>query len=91
MGDLKHKMTLRLNDDLYQFVTLASEIYGVSPSEYIRQVLNTAHFGLKKGLDSIDKSLDEVVAEYRERENQKAETEGFENGNDRKTDSDNLV
>ena len=89
MGDLKHKMTLRLNDDLYKFVNVASEMYGISPSEYIRQVLNTAYYGLKKGLNGINKSLDELIEEYRE--NVRKGTEGFENGIDRKTDSDNLV
>ena len=39
--DLKHKMTLRLNDDLKAFVEEMADLYTISPSDYIRQCIAT--------------------------------------------------
>ena len=39
MKDLKHKMTLRLNDDLLNYVTSRAESVGLSPSDFIRQCI----------------------------------------------------
>ena len=39
--NFNHRVTLRLNDDQYNFLFDFSEIMGVTPSEYMRMVINT--------------------------------------------------
>lgn len=39
--DKNVRLTLRVNEDLFAFVHKSAQIMGVSPSEYIRIVLNT--------------------------------------------------
>ena len=39
--NFNHRVTLRLNDDQYNFLIGISEIMGVTPSEYMRMVINT--------------------------------------------------
>ena len=36
-----HRVTLRLNDEQYAFLINVSEVLGVSPSDYIRMVVNS--------------------------------------------------
>lgn len=36
-----HRVTVRLNDDQYNFLLKVSEILGVSPSEYLRMSINS--------------------------------------------------
>lgn len=39
-GDKKVRITLRLNEDQFSFVKKSSDVYGVSPSEFLRMVIN---------------------------------------------------
>lgn len=45
LKNLKHRMTLRLDDELLAFVNSASEIYGISPSDFIRQCISSVKYG----------------------------------------------
>lgn len=80
MKNLNHKMTLRLDDELYDFVNRASELYRVSPSDFIRQCIGTSMFAFNKANAIFDNvKLEQLVKE------------GFENGEDRKTNGDNQL
>lgn len=51
MGDkYTHRITLRLNDEQFEFVTSVSELLGVSPSDYVRMCINTGLVTQKKGM-----------------------------------------
>lgn len=39
--DKTHRITLRLNDDQFQFIAKDCEMLGVSPSDYLRMVINS--------------------------------------------------
>lgn len=49
-----HRVTLRLNDEQYDFLIRVSNILGVSPSDYMRMCVNA-------GMVSSDKSLNETM------------------------------
>lgn len=49
-----HRVTLRLNDEQYDFLIKVSEVLGVSPSDYIRMVVNS-------GMVSTQGKLDEAL------------------------------
>lgn len=80
--DLKHKMTLRLNDELYEFVNEMSEMFMLSPSDYIRQCIAQNKDARKMALDLLN-GVKEKASNMLE--------EGLENGIDRKTDKHNIV
>lgn len=40
--DKSHRITLRLNEAQFEFVKMNSDTLGVSPSEFLRMVVNTA-------------------------------------------------
>lgn len=80
--NLNHKMTLRLDDELNDFLKLASDTYHISPSDYIRQCLGTVKCAFDKAMAAQDMLINQQVKEVQE---------GLENGTDRKTNSNNLV
>ena len=80
--DLKHKMTLRLNDELYEYVNEMSDKFQLSPSDFIRQCIAQNLDARKMTLDLINK-LGQGTKE--------GIKEGLENGIDRKTDKHDLV
>lgn len=43
-----HRMTLRLNDEQYDFIVSYSELLGVSPSDYLRMSVNAGMVALKQ-------------------------------------------
>lgn len=61
-NDKRHRITLRLNDEQFSFVKTTAEILGVSPSEFLRMVVNASMVGMRK-----DEKVKEVVG----RENDK--------------------
>lgn len=77
--NLNHKMTLRLDDELYEFLNLASDTYHITPSDYIRQCLGT----VKVCFDKAMKAQDDMVSQ--------AIKEGLENGIDRKTTQHDIL
>lgn len=40
--DKSTRVTLRLNDDQFEFIKQNSDVLGVSPSEFIRMMVNTS-------------------------------------------------
>lgn len=61
-NDKRNRITLRLNDEQFAFVKTTAEILGVSPSEFLRMVVNASMVGARK-----DEKVKEVVG----RENDK--------------------
>lgn len=41
-GDKSHRITLRLNESQFDFVRGSADILGVSPSDFLRMVINIA-------------------------------------------------
>lgn len=91
MKNLNHKMTLRLTDDLKEYVDTMSSLYGISPSDYIRQCLYMTRSSQQKAENMIKEimtpdQLKQIAEDLKE--NMK---EGLENGIDRKNLIDNHV
>lgn len=82
MKDLKHKMTLRLNDEMKAYVEEMATQYCVSPSDFIRQCVAINMDGRKKA--------EEILKQWTEAGTQGL-MEGLENGIDRKTDKHDIV
>jgi len=80
--DLKHKMTLRLNDELKEYVDEMANKFMISPSDFIRQCV-------AQNLEA-RKMTQNIVMKFAQ-ESPKELKEGLENGIDRKTDLNNLV
>lgn len=80
MKNLNHKMTLRLDDELYEFVNKASELYRITPSDYIRQCISTTKFAFDRA-NAIFENVD-LTGMIKK---------GLENGKDRKTDGDDKL
>lgn len=74
-----HRVTLRLNDEQYDFLIKVSEVLGVSPSDYIRMVVNS-------GMIQTQGKLDGVLGVGENKEKGMVGTH-----EDVKTDSNNLV
>lgn len=52
MGDkYTHRITLRLNEEQYDFLIKISSILGVSPSDYLRMVVNSGMVATRGGID----------------------------------------
>lgn len=71
--DKTHRITLRLTEEQFEFVRSNSELFGVSPSEFLRMVVNmtmstTKRFGDKVEAESdrIARNAAEVLAEVPE-------------------------
>lgn len=82
MKDLKHKMTLRLNDELKAYVEEMADKFTISPSDFIRQCI-AQNMDARKLTQDLITQLGNVRND--------AIKEGLENGIDRKTDIDNIV
>lgn len=66
--DKTNRITLRLNEEQFEFVKANADILGVSPSEFLRMVVNSS-MAMKKGLEA---KLKEKSKEGIGRENDKA-------------------
>ena len=51
--DKSQRITLRLNEEQFNFVRMNAEVLGVSPSDFLRMVINStlASYKSRKGLD----------------------------------------
>ena len=52
-GKYTHRVTLRLNEEQYDFLIKVSTIIGVSPSDYLRMSVNSCMVATKNSLDEI--------------------------------------
>ena len=66
--DKTNRITLRLNDEQFEFVKGNADVLGVSPSEFLRMVVNSSMALAKATEAKIQKSLQEGNG----RENDKA-------------------
>lgn len=78
MKDLKHKMTLRLNDELQAYVNTMSDKFSISPSDFIRQCIAQN----KDSREMAERMMNAIPQNIKE---------GLENGIDRKTDINNKL
>lgn len=68
------RITLRLNEKQFEFVKENSEILGVSPSDFLRMVINST---MAISNRSVDKFKEKIVEEAKGRENDKADKHNF--------------
>lgn len=71
--DKSNRVTLRLNERQFEFVRMQADVMGISPSEFLRVVINTV-------MSSFDGSAKEKLGKYMEgvgRENDKANKHDF--------------
>lgn len=59
MNDKSHRITLRLNDAQFKHVTKSADMLGVSPSEFLRMVINATMYAEK----AVDKAAESISAE----------------------------
>lgn len=56
LGDpLTHRLTLRLTDKQFDFLTNVSTLLGTTPSDYLRMAVNTSMIASSKSLDKMMK------------------------------------
>lgn len=55
--DKTNRITLRLNDEQFDFVKQNADILGVSPSEFLRMVVNSSMALSKSALNKIEEGL----------------------------------
>lgn len=70
LKDKTNRITLRLNERQFEYVKKQSEILGVSPSEYIRMLINSM-------LSLIDTIEDKVQKEVFGRENDETDCDNL--------------
>ena len=57
--DKSNRITLRLNDEQFEFVKQNADFLGVSPSEFLRMVVNASMASTKTALDKIEQKFQE--------------------------------
>lgn len=55
--DKSNRITLRLNDEQFDFVKQNSDFLGVSPSEFLRMVINASMATTKMTLTKVEEGL----------------------------------
>ena len=55
--DKANRITLRLNDDQFDFVKKNADFLGVSPSEFLRMVINASMATTKTAIMKIEEGL----------------------------------
>jgi len=54
LGDkYTHRVTLRFNEEQYDFLIKVSGILGISPSDYLRMTVNTGMVATKNGINDL--------------------------------------
>lgn len=66
--DKSNRITLRLNDQQFQYVKLNADLIGVSPSEFLRMVVNlsmaTANIAKQKIEEGLGRENDETDIDH---------------------------
>lgn len=78
--DKNHRITLRLNDDQFEFVKMNAEMLDVSPSDFLRMVINTSMFSYKAMAEN--NTMKEAVTEIAIETKEKLLSEGIGREND---------
>lgn len=58
--DKANRITLRLNDEQFDFVKKNADILGVSPSEFLRMVVNSSMSMTKSALKKVDEVKEDL-------------------------------
>ena len=56
-NDKSKRITLRLNDEQYDFVKQNADVLGVSPSEFLRMVVNASMATTKSAIKKFEEGL----------------------------------
>ena len=64
--DKKNRITLRLNDNQFNFIRENSELLDVSPSEFIRMMINATMVASQKTTEAITNKFKEMETAGRE-------------------------
>lgn len=77
--DKSNRITLRLNDEQFHFVKSSADVVGVSPSEFLRMVVNVCMASSTMAGNAVEhideKEIDKMTAQIKEvtrRENEAA-------------------
>lgn len=60
--DLEHRLNLRLNDDQFNFITKQAELFGQSPSAFMRTLITSCMIAEKRLEQEADKLLERGVS-----------------------------
>lgn len=66
--DKNTRITLRVNAEQYAFIREMAETSGISPSDYLRQSINSQMYAMAKFKDILEKNLNERGGRDRENE-----------------------
>lgn len=66
LKDKNHRITLRLNDTQFEFIRVNCAVLGVSPSDYLRMLVNSFMTISHAGQDAVKKTLEERTDDGRE-------------------------
>lgn len=72
-NDKKQRITLRLNEEQFEFVRMSAERQDITPSEWLRQLVNSVMFTTKAINSKFSNGVNEILSlEEIGRENDKA-------------------
>lgn len=49
--DKRQRITLRLSDEQFDFIKAQTDVLGITPSDYIRMLVNSCYYAGKHGKD----------------------------------------
>lgn len=78
--DKAHRITLRLNEDQFAFVRMNAEQLDVSPSDFLRMVINSSMFAWRQLNEN--ENMKEGIKEVAKETNEKYIMEGIGREND---------
>lgn len=61
-GDLEHRLNLRLNDDQFNFITKQAELFGQSPSAFMRTLITSCMIAEKRLEEEANKLIERGVS-----------------------------
>lgn len=64
--DKTNRITLRLNDEQFEYVRASSEPLGVSPSEFLRMVINATMSASKRSMANLERVNRAVEHEFQQ-------------------------
>ena len=77
-GDKNHRITLRLNEEQFEFVRTSADGLGVSPSDFLRMVINLTMVSSQAvSADVVESVTARVTEEVLRRENEETNNNDF--------------
>ena len=76
--DKSNRITLRLNDEQFEYVRSSAEPLGVSPSEFLRMVINATMSATKyaaANLDRVNRAIEREFQQIQAEEDNRRENE----------------